>query len=128
MSYQNVAFLENTHLILDMINKEHKQVVVSSFHNDSRATVLAQEQPEVKEEAPLSPSTDPRAYAHLSQAPFPFLGKESGHIITNVCEGDTEIKEVKQRASCLKEDFVIIPQVHEERKLSDASSLPSFDE
>ena len=26
VSHQNVAYLENTHLIIDMIDKEHKQV------------------------------------------------------------------------------------------------------
>ena len=56
------------------------------------------------------------------------MGKESGQITTNFCEGDDEIEEAEQRESCLKEEFVIAPQVHEERKLSNASSLPSFDE
>jgi hypothetical protein len=41
--YQNVAFLENNHLILDMINKEHEQVAVSSFQNYSRVSGSAQE-------------------------------------------------------------------------------------
>ena len=48
VSYQNVAFLENTHLILDMINKEHKQVTVSSFHNDPKTKSSSQEQSKVK--------------------------------------------------------------------------------
>jgi hypothetical protein len=75
VSHQNVACLENTHLI---INKKHKQVVGTSFQNDTKVTVLAQEQLEVKEEAPLSPSAHPKAHNHLSQAPSPFLGKEIG--------------------------------------------------
>ena len=126
VSYQNVAFLENTHLILDMINKEHEQVFVSSFHNDPRNKGSSQEKPEVKEETPHSPSTHVRDHTHLSQTPSPFLGKESGQIITNFCEGDVEIEEEEQRASCLKE-FVIAPQVHEERKLSYVSCPPPFD-
>ena len=126
-SHQNVGCVENTHLIIDMINKEHKQVVGTSFQNDTKVTVSSQEQPEVKEEAPLSPSTHPRAHNHLSQTPSPFLGEESGQIITNFYEGDVEIEEVEQRESCLKEETVIIPQIQVERKLSDASCPSSFD-
>ena len=53
-------------------------MAVSSFQNDSNVTVSTQEQPEVKEEAPLSPSAHPGSHNHLSQASSPFLGKESG--------------------------------------------------
>ena len=109
MSCQNVAFLENTHHVLDMINKGHKQVTISSFHNDPKAKGSAQEKSEVKEEVPISPYAHSGAHTHLSQAPSPLLGKESGQIITNFCEGDAEIEEEEQRASCLKEEFVIIP-------------------
>ena len=31
VNYQNVAFLESIHIILDVDDKKHKQVVVSSF-------------------------------------------------------------------------------------------------
>lgn len=124
VSHQNVACLENTHLI---INKKHKQVVGTSFQNDTKVTVLAQEQLEVKEEAPLSPSAHPKAHNHLSQAPSPFLGKEIGQIITNFCEGDVEIEEVEQRESYLKEEVAIIPQIQVERKLFDERCPSSFD-
>ena len=74
VSHQNVACLENTHLIIDMINKEYKQVADTSFQNDSKVTVSAQEQLEVKKEAPISPSAHPRAHNHLPQASSPVLG------------------------------------------------------
>ena len=94
--------------------------------HDSKVTVSAQEQPEVKEEAPLSPSAHPEAHNHLSQASSPFLGKEIGQIITNFCEGDVEIEEEEQRESFLKEEVVIIPQIQVERKLSDVSCPSSL--
>ena len=103
-------------------------MTISSFHNDPRTKGSAQEKPKVKEEAPLSPSSHPGAHTYLSQTPSPFPGKESGQIITNFCEGDVEIEEVEQKPYFLKEEFGIAPQVHEERKLSDASCLPPFDQ
>ena len=56
VSHQNVACVEDTHLIIDMLNKEHKQVVDTSSH-DSEVIVSTQEQSDVKEEAHLSPSS-----------------------------------------------------------------------
>ena len=73
VSHQNVSCVEDTHLIIDILNQEHKQVVDTSSH-DPEVIVSAQEQPEVKEEAPLSPSPHPGAHNHLSQASSPFLG------------------------------------------------------
>ena len=78
-------------------------MTVSSFHNDPKTKGSAQEQSEVKEEAPLSPSTHSGSHAHLSKTSYPFPRKESGQIITNFCEGDVEIEEEEQRPSCLKE-------------------------
>lgn len=77
MDYQNVAFSENTHLILDMINKENKEMTISSFHNDPKTKISAQEQLEVKEEAPLSISAHLGDHTHLPQTHSPFLRKES---------------------------------------------------
>ena len=56
--------MEDTHLIIDMLNQEHKQVVDTSSH-DSEVIVSALEQSDVKEEAPLSPSAHQRAHDHL---------------------------------------------------------------
>ena len=55
VNHHNVSCVEDTHLIIDMLNKEHKQVADTSS-DDSKVTVSAQEQSDVKEEAPLSPS------------------------------------------------------------------------
>ena len=87
----------------------------TSSQNDSKVTVSAQEQPKVKEEALLSPSSYPRAHNHLPQASSPFSREEGGQIITNFCEGDVETKEEEQRGSFLKKEVVIIPQIQEER-------------
>jgi hypothetical protein len=78
VSCQNVAFLENTHLILDMINKEHKEVVVSSLQSDPKTKGSALEQSKVKEEYPLSPYSHQEAHTHIFQTPFSFLWEESG--------------------------------------------------
>ena len=40
VSHQNVAYVEDTHLIMDMLNKEHKQVADTSSH-DSEVIVSA---------------------------------------------------------------------------------------
>jgi len=90
-------------------------VVETSFQNDSKVIVLAHEQPKVKGEALLSPFAHSGAHDHLPQASSPFLGEESGQVITKFCEGDVEIKEAKQRKSCLKEEVVIIPQIQVEK-------------
>jgi hypothetical protein len=47
------------------------------------------------------------------------LEEESVQTITNFCEGDVEVKEAEQVESFLKEEFVFVPQIQEERKLSD---------
>ena len=118
--------MEDTHLIIDMLNQEHKQVADTSSH-DSKVIVSAQEQSDVKEEALLSPSANQGAHDHLPQASSPFLGQESGQIITNFYKGDVEIKEAEQVESCLKEEFVLIPQIQVERQLSDVSFPSSID-
>ena len=126
VSCQNVAFLENTHLILDMINKEHKKEVVSSFQNDPKTKRSAQGQSKVKEEAPLSLFAHQKAHTHVFQTPFSFLWEESGQVITTSYEADVEVKNVEIKSSCLKEEFAIIPHYFEERKLYDASFPPLF--
>ena len=99
-------------MIIDMVNKEHKQVVETSFQNDSKVIVSSQEKPKVKGEALLSPFSPSGAHDHLPQASSPFLGEESGQVITNFCEGDVEIKEAKQRETCLKEEVLLSPFAH----------------
>ena len=79
-------------------------MAVSSFHNDPKTKGSFQGQLEVKEESPLSPSTHLGSHTHLSQTPSPFLGKESGLIITNFWEGDVEIEEAEQRSSLPRAD------------------------
>ena len=97
----------------------------TSFQNDTKVIVSAKDQPKVNEKPPLSPSPHLGSHDHLPQVSSPFLGEESGQIITNFCEGDVEIEEAEQRESCLKEEVIIIPQIQVERKLSDVS-CPSF--
>ena len=118
--------MEDTHLIIDMLNKEHKQVADTSSH-DSEIIVSAQEQSDVKEEAPLSPSTHQGAHNHLHQASSSVLEEERDQPITNFCKGDVEVKEAEQVQSCLKEEFFFVPQIQIERQLSDVSCLSPDD-
>ena len=81
VSHQNVACMEDTHLIIDMLNKEHKQVADTSSH-DFEVIISAQEQSDVKKEAPLSPSSHQGAHKHLlhswrkkETSPSPFYVK-----------------------------------------------------
>ena len=68
---QNVAFLESIHPILDMDDKDHKQVVVSSFLSDLKIEDIAQEQSKVKDEASLSPfAHQPKVHIHVFQDHF----------------------------------------------------------
>ena len=124
LSHQNVAWVEDAHLIIDMLNKEYEQVANTSSCN-SKVTVSTQEQSDVKEEAPLSHSAHQGAHDHLHQASSPFLKEERDQPITNFCKGDVEVEEAEQVQSCLKEEFVFVPQIQIERQLSDAS-CPSF--
>ena len=64
--------------------------------HDSEIIVLAQEQSDVKEEAPLSPSAHQGAHDNLHQASSSFLEEERDHPITNFCKGDVEVKEEEQ--------------------------------
>ena len=65
ISCQKASFLENTHLILETINREHKQVVVSSFQSDPETKDSYQEQSNVKEEASLSPFAHQEAHTGI---------------------------------------------------------------
>lgn len=124
VSHQNVPCVEDTHMIIDMLNKEYKQVENTSSCK-SKVTISAQEQLDVKEEAPISPSAHQGAHNHLHQESSPFLEEERDQPITNFYKGDVEIEEAEQVQSCLKEEFVFVPQIQMERQLSDAS-CPSF--
>ena len=95
--------------------------------NDSEVTVSAQEQSDVKEEALLSPSAHQGAHDHLHQTSSPFLEEERDQLIPNFYKGDVEVKEAEQVQSCLKEEFVFVPQIQIERQLSDASCPFSVD-
>jgi hypothetical protein len=66
-----VTFLESIHPILDMDDKEHKQVVISSLQSDLKTKDIAQEQSEVKDEASLSPfSHQPEVHTHVFEDPL----------------------------------------------------------
>lgn len=76
VGFQSVAFLDNTDLIFDMIDKEHRKVVVSSFQNDPETKGSAQEQLKVKEESPLSPPSHQEVHTHVFQATFHSGGRK----------------------------------------------------
>lgn len=124
VSCLNVAFLENTLLILDIINKENKKVVVSSFQNDFKTKGSARDQSKAKEEDPLSLFAHQGSHAHVFRAPFSFLWEGRGHMITTIYEDDVEFEDVGKISYCIKEEFVILPRVCEEWKASDASFPP----
>ena len=108
VSHQNVACVEDIHLIIDMLNKEHKQVENTSSYN-SKVTILAQDQSDVKEEAPLSPSAHQGAHHHLHQPSSPFLGEERDQPITNFCKGDVEVEKEKTSSILLEGGVCLCP-------------------
>lgn len=55
------------------------------------------------------------------------MEEERDQPITNFCKGDVEVKEAEQVQSCLKEEFVFVPQIQIERQLSDVSCPSSVD-